>query len=324
MPVDECLDRLRAIDPEGKLDFRPGDFARLDHSPTENDTHQRIRSSVPEARLTVVGSSPTGPILALAELDGIEVAGYVPDLGPYLDRAALMVAPLRYGAGMKSKVVEAMASGLAVVTTEVGAQGLDASDGEHLVVSDEPGDFARAVADLLGDPGRAEAIGRRAREHIGAIRGPEAVASALEASLVSIVGRGGPRLPPLACYRIHAANETARLRRDDGDLRDIRRAIKVMTGHLPGEVAAIAGVELRHYLRDEAMQAMYGHLGRGDARSALFAPRRLALRDPQASIVGGRGKLAYPGPSSPRLENRGKQAYPCHPGGSRRLRAGSP
>jgi len=92
---------------------------------------------------------------------------------------------------------------------------------------------------------------------------------------------------PLACYRIHAANETARLRRDDSDLRDIRRAIKVMTGHLPGEVAAIAGVELRHYLRDEAMQAMYGHLGRGDARSALLALRRLHRCDRSWAFRGG-------------------------------------
>ena len=82
-----------------------------------------VRVAVPGARLTVVGSNPTPEVERLGGRDGIEVVGRVPETGPYLERAALMVAPLRYGAGMKTKVVEAMAAGLAVVHDVGGGPG---------------------------------------------------------------------------------------------------------------------------------------------------------------------------------------------------------
>jgi glycosyltransferase involved in cell wall biosynthesis len=155
-----------------------------------------IRAAVPGARITVVGSHPPAEIRALARVDGIDVTGYVPDLAPYMDRASLMVAPLRYGAGIKTKITEAFASSLAVVTTSVGAEGLDVVSGEHLMIADDPGDFARCVMDLLGDSERAEQIGRAGREYIASVCSPEVIEAGLESLLPAVVNRRRPFLPP--------------------------------------------------------------------------------------------------------------------------------
>ena len=104
----------------------------------------------------------------------VRVAGWVPDLDPLLDRARAMVAPLTYGAGLKGKVTQALAAGLPVVTTPVGAEGLDAVDGEQMLIADQPG-----RAGDTRDPGAqrcrplAAAVERRPgarREHLFAGR----------------------------------------------------------------------------------------------------------------------------------------------------------
>lgn len=118
-----------------------------------------VRREVPDARLTVIGSDAPDEVLALDHEKGVRVIGYVPETASYLDEAAVSVAPLRYGGGMKGKVVEAMASGLPVVTTSFGSQGLKARPGHDLVVADDPISFARAVADLLQNPRMAEQVG---------------------------------------------------------------------------------------------------------------------------------------------------------------------
>jgi glycosyltransferase involved in cell wall biosynthesis len=156
-----------------------------------------VRAESPDATITVVGSHVPASVRDLGRVEGVDVVGYVPRTEPYLERAAVSVAPLRFGAGMKGKVVEAMASGLAVVTTSTGAQGLEAVSGRHLIVADEPEEFARSVVELLADPGRAEDIGRAGRELVDAICSPEAVGLKLEEMLAEVVDRGRPAVPPL-------------------------------------------------------------------------------------------------------------------------------
>jgi glycosyltransferase involved in cell wall biosynthesis len=176
-----------------------------------------IRSAVPDARLTIIGSEHPAEVDGLSRLEGVEVVGYVPEVGPWLERALLMVAPLRFGAGMKSKVVEAMASGLAVVTTPVGAQGLGAVSGEHLVVADTPAEFARSVVELLLDPVRAEEIGRLGRRHVARLCSPEEVSRHLEELLTEVIGRTGPSIPPAVWWarstRFHARKACGRFAR---------------------------------------------------------------------------------------------------------------
>jgi hypothetical protein len=155
-----------------------------------------IRSAVPKTRLTVVGSHPTPEVEALTQLEGIDVIGYAADLQPYLDSASLMVAPLRYGAGLKIKVTEALASRLAVVTTTVGAQGLDAVSGKQLLIADEPEEFAQRVIELLGNPERTEQIGRAGHDYITSTCSSKAIDASLDSMLAAVVDRGRPVIPP--------------------------------------------------------------------------------------------------------------------------------
>jgi glycosyltransferase involved in cell wall biosynthesis len=112
----------------------------------------RIRARVPGARVRLVGVCPPPDVLALSG-DGVEVTGHVPSVEPHLDEAAVVVAPLRVGGGVKVKVLEALSRGKAVVSTSVGIQGLPQSPA---VVADEPAAFATAVAELLADPAARE------------------------------------------------------------------------------------------------------------------------------------------------------------------------
>jgi glycosyltransferase involved in cell wall biosynthesis len=88
---------------------------------------------------------PTPEIMAMGDLPGVEVLGFVPDTRPFLDEASVSVAPLRFGGGMKGKVTEALAYGLPVVSTSVGAQGLQAQNGIDMVITDNADEFARAI-----------------------------------------------------------------------------------------------------------------------------------------------------------------------------------
>ena len=77
--------------------------------------------------------------------------GYVPDPSIYFHRCRVFVAPLRFGAGMKGKIGHSMSFGLPVVTTSIGAEGMDLVDRKHALIADSPEDFARAVVELYGD-----------------------------------------------------------------------------------------------------------------------------------------------------------------------------
>ena len=104
-----------------------------------------------DAKLMVVGSQPTDEIKNLANIEGVVVTGRVPETGPYLDSAAVSIAPLRFGGGMKGKVNEALAHGLPVVSTSIGAQGFDIKNGDGMFIADDPEEFAEAVLKLLND-----------------------------------------------------------------------------------------------------------------------------------------------------------------------------
>lgn len=122
----------------------------------------RIASSRPRARLKIVGPRPTPEILAHRS-DRIEVTGRVDDLRSHIASAAVMVVPLRLGGGTRLKVLEAMAMGKPIVSTVIGAEGIAAAHGEHLLLADEPDQFAAAVGRLLDDPDLGGRLGRQGR-----------------------------------------------------------------------------------------------------------------------------------------------------------------
>ncbi|NOT12358.1 MAG: glycosyltransferase [Methylococcaceae bacterium] len=109
-----------------------------------------IRSRLPGVHLHIVGSNPPPEILALAAAD-VVIVGFVEELNPLLDRMRVSVAPLRFGAGIKGKIGTAMAVGLPVVATTIAAEGMLLTDGEHVLVADQPEDFAEALIRLYQD-----------------------------------------------------------------------------------------------------------------------------------------------------------------------------
>ena len=123
----------------------------------------RIAEAHPEARCKIIGDRPPPSLLALAG-PRIELTGFVSDLRPHLAAAAAVVVPLRLGGGTRLKIVEAMAMGKAVVSTTLGAEGVEAVPGRDIFVEDEPAAFADAVSRLLAEPGLAARVGRSARQ----------------------------------------------------------------------------------------------------------------------------------------------------------------
>jgi glycosyltransferase involved in cell wall biosynthesis len=113
-----------------------------------------ILKQVPKVRLFLVGNSPPTEIrrLAFPKHSHIEVTGYVNSLDPFYEASTVVVCPLRIGGGVKVKLSEAIRAGKAIVTTSVGAQGLNLSDNRALCVSDKKLEFAKIVIKFLIDP----------------------------------------------------------------------------------------------------------------------------------------------------------------------------
>jgi len=130
------------------------------------DVLPRIRAVVPDVRLSIVGQRPGPQVRALGRLPGVEVTGRVPDVRPYLARATVVVVPLRVGSGTRLKILEAMAMGRPIVSTSLGAEGLDVCAGEDLEIADGAASFARAAVALLRDPDRCARLGTHARRTV--------------------------------------------------------------------------------------------------------------------------------------------------------------
>ncbi len=135
-----------------------------------------VRQEVPHATVNVVGRNPAPEILALAELDGVTVSGTVPDVRPYLNEASVFVVPLRVGGGTRLKIYEGMATGIATLSTTIGAEGLPLEPGKHIRVADDATAMARATIEMLQDPTSTNAMGLAAAEYVRANFGWSGVA----------------------------------------------------------------------------------------------------------------------------------------------------
>ena len=142
----------------GSMDWLPNDDAVrwfLAH------IFPRIRERVPGTAFSIVGRNPSRPLVRYSRSQAdVTITGSVPDVRPYMRAAKVYVVPIRIGGGTRLKIYEAMAMGLPVVSTTVGAEGLPLKDNEGLIVRDDPDDFADAVVNLLGDTDLAESVGR--------------------------------------------------------------------------------------------------------------------------------------------------------------------
>lgn len=127
------------------------------------DIWPRIAEAHPEARCKIIGGQPPSSLLALAG-PRVEFTGFVSDLRPHLAAAAALVVPLRLGGGTRLKIVEGMAMGKAIVSTRLGAEGIEAVPGRDILIEDQPAAFANAVNRLLAEPDLAARIGQSARQ----------------------------------------------------------------------------------------------------------------------------------------------------------------
>lgn len=104
-----------------------------------------------DAKFMAVGNAPPEHISALAS-DRVVITGYVPEVEPYFAKARVFVAPLRFGAGIKGKVIQSLAHGVPTVATSIAVEGIGLVDGEHCLVADTPADIAAAIRRLYAEP----------------------------------------------------------------------------------------------------------------------------------------------------------------------------
>ncbi len=149
----------------GKMDYRPNVDAVLWFA---RQVLPRIRQQIPQAHLWIVGQRPHRRLDPLRADPAITLTGQVESPQPFIAGAAVYVVPMRMGGGTRLKVLEAMAMERAVVATRLGAEGFPVTDGQELLLADEPEAFAEAVVSLLRDPQRRAELGRVARAFVQA------------------------------------------------------------------------------------------------------------------------------------------------------------
>ncbi len=145
----------------------------------------RIRLRRPDCTLTIAGRRPDAAIRKLAaKYAGIRVTGTVADVRPFLWEAAVSIVPLRIGGGTRLKIFEAMAAQVPVVSTTIGAEGLELRHGETIRIADSPEDFADHCLELLGDSGAGHSMTAAAWEMVSSCYSWEAASLAFERVLM--------------------------------------------------------------------------------------------------------------------------------------------
>ncbi len=146
-----------------------------------NSAFNKIQKQNPKIHFSIVGADPKKSISNLVKNPSVEVTGYVPDIRPYITRAAVFVCPMVCGSGIQNKILHAMAMGTPVVTTSLAIQALEVKDGEHLLVADDPQQFAEAVTSLLKNKNLQKQLSINARNYVHEHHDWDAIGQKLEA-----------------------------------------------------------------------------------------------------------------------------------------------
>ena len=175
-----------------------------------DDIFPAVRAQVPSARLSIVGRHPPDWLRRrVAATDFAELHADVADVRPYLRRSGVMAVPLRIGGGSRLKILEALASGLPVVSTRVGAEGLQLEDGRDLTVVERPEDMAAALVDCIRAPDEARRMAEHGRRVVRERYDWDVLADRLEAVWESVVVGGAQRQPrPVGCGPDEASSFT--------------------------------------------------------------------------------------------------------------------
>lgn len=142
-----------------------------------------VRQAIPEAKFYVVGGGVT-PEIAAYDSSDVSIMGYVPDVNPLFDSCRVFVAPLRYGAGMKGKVGQALSYGLPVVTTTIGAEGIGLTTNHEALIVDDPRAFAEAVVRVYRDQELWQRLSDNGYTHIQKHFAPQVVAEKISDAII--------------------------------------------------------------------------------------------------------------------------------------------
>ncbi len=145
----------------GSMDYPPNIDAVLWFA---EEVLPSLRGELPELKFRVVGSRPARRLMELREQPGIEITGQVPDIRPYLNDSLALVVPLRSGGGTRLKILQAMAAGCPVVSSTIGAEGLDILPDVHLLIADDVDAWVSDIKRLVGSPNRAVEIANAGRK----------------------------------------------------------------------------------------------------------------------------------------------------------------
>lgn len=152
------------------------------------DILPHIRSCIPDAWLAVTGKTEGAPLDHLTSNPGVTFTGWLPDIRAFVAASRVCVVPLREGGGTRLKILEAMALGTPVVATTKGAEGLDVTDGEDILIADDPRAFADATVRLLRDDALHDRIASRARATVAARYDWETIGADMLMALTRLAG----------------------------------------------------------------------------------------------------------------------------------------
>jgi len=124
-----------------------------------------VQKRLPEVKLDIIGARPPRRVSALGALPGIRVIPDVPDMAEYLFQDDLFICPLRVASGVRNKVLEAMASGMTVVSSTIGVEGLQVEPGRHYLKADDREEFAHRIEQALESKAFRQALGANARQY---------------------------------------------------------------------------------------------------------------------------------------------------------------
>jgi hypothetical protein len=148
-----------------------------------------FRKHCPDAPTFIIGSRMPDRLRELGEKHGLSMLGFVEDLAPYYDACVLSIAPLRYGAGVKGKVNQALSFGLPVVGTPIAFEGMGLSDREHVLVASEPEAFAAAMVEAYSDEALWSQLSRNGQAALEGRFTPEVAQNALYSALANVFDR---------------------------------------------------------------------------------------------------------------------------------------
>ena len=153
----------------------------------------RVRQAFPQAEFWVVGRDPTPEVWALDDLPGVVVTGFVPDIRTYLAAADVVVVPLRYGAGMRNKILEAWGMTKCVISTSLGAEGLHYREGEHLLIADTAEEMVAQISRVFRHPELKERIKMQGRQLVFREHHPVVIANQYAQAIRQAYQRGRAR-----------------------------------------------------------------------------------------------------------------------------------